>query len=300
MHSAIRARYSLAGMRSKRRRTPAESAVLDAHGSRALVFELQGDLRFATLEPVSRAMVDAGDSVELVVLDFRRVDHVDIGATRLLAGLASRGQALNQHLVLSRVRRGDLLAGLDGVLEPRTASHVHFVPQLDAALEWCEHMLLKGRATSTVSVPEGDLSQHSLCAGLSAADLAALQAYLQRHEHEAGDVLVRRGDPASAIYLITAGEVSVLADVPDGSRRRLATLQFGMSFGESALVEGGLRSADVRADTNVTCWSLSTNDFTRLKAANPALALVLLHNILRSARETILRLTREVAVQDTA
>jgi glutaminase len=250
---------------------------------------------------VSRAIVDAGDGLKQVVLDFRRVDHVDSGALRLLAGLASRGVAMNQHLVLSRVRRGGLLAGLDSVLSPHTARHVHFVPQLDGALEWCERLVLQAHPSTPTPTPASgrELSQHGLCLGLSGTDLTALKAYLQPHEHQAGEVLVRRGDAADAIYLITQGEVSVMAVLPDGSQRRLATLQGGMSFGESALVEGGLRSADVRADTTVHSWSLSMRDFARLKSAQPTLALALLQNVLRSAHETILRLTQEVAAQHT-
>ena len=98
------------------------------------MFELQGDLRFATLEPVLRAMV-AG-SAQLTVLDFKRVGHVDNGAARMLAGLASRCAALGQHLVLSRVRRGEALGGLDGLLAPQAIPVVHYQPALDAALEW--------------------------------------------------------------------------------------------------------------------------------------------------------------------
>ena len=52
--ATVRARYSLAGLRSKRRPPATESRLLDAHSARAAVFELQGDLRFTTLEPVLR------------------------------------------------------------------------------------------------------------------------------------------------------------------------------------------------------------------------------------------------------
>lgn len=48
---AVRARYTLAEVRSKRQRSRAEVQTLDAHGHHAAVIELQGDLRFSTLEP---------------------------------------------------------------------------------------------------------------------------------------------------------------------------------------------------------------------------------------------------------
>ena len=64
--STVRARYDLAQVRSKRHRPPQELRVLEEHGSRAVVFELQGDLRFATLEPVLREVVDAGSALQYV------------------------------------------------------------------------------------------------------------------------------------------------------------------------------------------------------------------------------------------
>ena len=87
----MRARYTLASKRSKRRRSSAESRLLDEQGATLAVFELQGDLRFATLEPVLREIDLAGDALRFAVLDFKRVIHVDEAATRMLAALVASG-----------------------------------------------------------------------------------------------------------------------------------------------------------------------------------------------------------------
>ena len=291
--STVRARYTLQNVRSKRRRTAAEGRQLDALGPQAEVFELQGDLRFATLEPVLRAMV-AG-SAQLTVLDFKRVGHVDNGAARMLAGLASRCAALGQHLVLSRVRRGETLGGLDGLLAPQAIPVVHYQPALDAALEWCERRLLAHPADSGAAHGVQSLADNRLCRGLSADEVAQLQALLQRSQHESGTLIVQRGQPADALYLLVGGEVSVIVGLPGGGHKRLSTLSAGMVFGEAALIAGGQRSADVRADTAVDCWALRAEVFEGLKQAQPRLAITLLHNLLASASDTIGRLTAEVA-----
>jgi glutaminase len=291
--STVRARYTLQNVRSKRRRTAAEGRQLDALGPQAEVFELQGDLRFATLEPVLRAMV-AG-SAQLTVLDFKRVGHVDNGAARMLAGLASRCAALGQHLVLSRVRRGETLGGLDGLLAPQAIPVVHYQPALDAALEWCERRLLAHPADSGAAHGVQPLADNRLCRGLSADEVAQLQALLQRSQHESGTLIVQRGQPADALYLLVGGEVSVIVGLPGGGHKRLSTLSAGMVFGEAALIAGGQRSADVRADTAVDCWALRAVVFEGLKQAQPRLAITLLHNLLASASDTIGRLTAEVA-----
>lgn len=288
--AALRAAYSLQAVRSKRRRSAADNQVLQATGARARVFELQGDLRWASVEPVLRAIVD-GDA-GLLVLDFKRVGDVDRGATRMLAGLASRCAALGQHLVLSRVRRG-ALAELDTQLAPQAIGAVHFQPSLDAALEWCERQLLA--RPGTAPAPVCALADNQLCRGLDAAQLAVLERCLQPSQHEAGTLVVRRGDPAEALYLVGAGEVSVVVGLPGGGTQRLSTLSAGMVFGEGALLAGGLRSADVRADTPVACWALPAAAFGDLRRDQPALAATLLHNLLGSAWETIGRLTADVA-----
>jgi len=242
----VRASYTLADLRSKRRRSPAENRLLAEHGAAARVFELQGDLRFATLEPVLRDVVES--QPQLVVLDFKRVGHVDVGGTRMLANLASRCAALGQQLVLSRVRRGEL-ADLDNQLAPQAISVVHFQPALDAALEWCERRLLARPAAGAAAAGVLALDQHRLCDGMSPAQVAVLQAQLRHGQHEAGTLIVRRGDAADALFLLASGEVSVVLPLPGGGHKRLSTLSAGMAFGEGALLGSGQRTADVRADT---------------------------------------------------
>jgi len=293
--STVRARYSLASVRSKRRWPPAEAHVLDEHGARVAVYELQGDLRFATIEQVLRQIVDADEGLHFAVLDFKRVTHVDLAATRMLAGLVSCCAARGLHIVLTRVRRGELLASFSAELDPRNARSASFQPQLDLGLEWCERGLIEryrgARAPSTVT----RLSDHRLCAGASAADIAYLEARVAVCQFESGSMILRRGDAADTLYFLMQGEVSVVIELPQGGFKRLSTLSPGAGFGESALIAGGTRSANVRADTAVECCTLAAAEFARLEIERPSLMIRLMHNLLRSSTDTAVRLTTEVA-----
>jgi CRP-like cAMP-binding protein len=62
-----------------------------------------------------------------------------------------------------------------------------------------------------------------------------------------------------------------------------------------ALVAGGQRSADVRADTAVECAVLSVETFRALEAERPSLMIHLLHKLLLVLGQTAVRLTAEVA-----
>lgn len=69
-------------------------------------------------------------------------------------------------------------------------------------------------------------------------------------EFKPGDVLFRRGDPASRLYIIVNGEVDLF--VPPG-QTYLVRLEAGACLGEQALVAGGVRNATAVAATAVTC-----------------------------------------------
>ena len=293
--STVRARYTLASVRSKRRRQANERRVLDESGRRAAVYELQGDLRFATIEPVLRDIVEAQGGLLFAVLDFKRVSHVDEAATRMLARLVDSCAARGQHLVLTRVRRGDMLATFGAQLDPRSARSVSFQPQLDLGLEWCERGLLERHAATHAAPAIAGLADHRLCAGAAAADLAHLERCVERRQFEVGAMIVRRGDVADALYFLLRGEVSVIVELPQGGFKRLSTLSPGMGFGEAALIAGGLRSADVRADTTVECCTLSAEAFAALERERPSLMIRLMRNLMQSMTETTTRLTIEVA-----
>lgn len=290
---SVRASYTLASVRSKRARPPAQARRLAEAGAAVRVFELQGDLRFSTLEPVLHALQEDRTALRFALLDFKRVTHVDRSATRLLAALAARCAALGQQLVLTRVRRGELLAGLETELAPQAAAAVVFQPQLDLGLEHCERALLAGSAEAAWPVPQ--LAAHPLFEGAAAADVEWLTPRLERRAWEAGALVLQRGQAADALYLLMSGQVSVVVDVPEGGRRRLSTLSAGMCFGELALVSGGQRSADVRADTPVDCYTLDAATFAALEHERPSLMIRLLHRLLQTSAATTLQLTREVA-----
>jgi glutaminase len=146
--------------------------VLDTHGAQARVYELQGDLRFATFEPVLRDIVDETQPLHFALLDFKRVTSSDLTATRLLADLIGRCSAAGQHVVLTRVRRGDLLGALDAELDPRAANALSFQPQLDLGLEWCEQALLKSRGVERPGLQALALAEHGLWLGADATDIS--------------------------------------------------------------------------------------------------------------------------------
>ena len=95
-----------------------------------------------------------------------------------------------------------------------------------------------------------------LLARLTEEEIADLTSLATARTFHSGDHIIAAGEPASSIFFLLSGLVSV--KLPSGVR--LASLSHGMVFGEMALIEQ-VRSADVWADTAVTCLELSISQY---------------------------------------
>ncbi len=293
--AAIRGRYDLASVHSKRLRSEAEREILRQVGARTRIYELQGDLSFSAIETATWHVVEGSVDLDGALLDLTRVTAVDDAAAQILLDLivtlSCRGQVVG---LVHGAAHPRLLRFLAERLMGERQGWLLTFPDLDTALEWCEERALAARrspdAPTTIA-----LAAHQLCRGLSAEGLAHLETLLERRRYDPGAVIVRRGDPATDIYLLTAGKVSVTIDLASGQRQRVATLSAGMTFGELAILSDAVRSADVRADEATECYTLPVAAFRRLAETRPDVKLVLLENLLRSASQTATRLTREIA-----
>jgi glutaminase len=297
--SALRGVYSLAAVRSKRRRGPDDRALLDRVGDRARIYELQGDLVFSALELVVRRVVENSVTSDIAVLDMRRVTQVDEPATEILLNLCADMTGCGRPLLFSGARKHPaFLRALDERVARSGEARKCAFPDLDAALEWCEDELLRAARNLLPSASTVALANHELCRGLDTRALADLERQLERKRFARGEFIVRAGERAQAMYLLLAGQASVVLSLPSGQLKRLATIAPGMVFGELAIVSRSARSADIRADEPVDCYTLSADTFEQLGRIYPATKLVLVENMLRQAYETVTRLNAELAALD--
>ena len=112
----------------------------------------------------------------------------------------------------------------------------------------------------------GMLARVPLFSHLSATEIADIMRLLRAQTIESGEILVRRGDVASSMYFITAGEVEI--ELPN----RRVRLSDGTFFGEIALLHRTKRSGTVTAMRKTRLLVLDAQDFHALIERMPTLA----------------------------
>jgi CRP-like cAMP-binding protein len=106
----------------------------------------------------------------------------------------------------------------------------------------------------------------------------------------AGEVIVRQGDPADAVYALVEGKAEVWLEDNPQRPVLLRTMRSGQLFGETAVLYRGPRSATIKAETDVMTLKIPGPAFLELLQSSPELAVrvaVILAQRLASDRHTL-------------
>jgi CRP-like cAMP-binding protein len=121
-------------------------------------------------------------------------------------------------------------------------------------------------------------------------DDPAVVSYLREGGRETtyreGEIILHRGDPGRAFFVILAGEVEIRIEDEEGRTLPLTRMSAGSSFGEMALLRGMPVSADVAALSEVTVLEYPGEDFQRALTECEALRLRLLTRLADNLQQT--------------
>jgi CRP-like cAMP-binding protein len=117
-----------------------------------------------------------------------------------------------------------------------------------------------------------------LFADLSRRHLGKVAALGRTKRFPARTSIVTAGTNADAFYIILDGKATVRA----GSRR--IPLVSGDYFGEMALLDGGVRSASVVADTEMLVMAIPRRGFLKLLESEPKIAISIMSTLAHRVR----------------
>lgn len=125
----------------------------------------------------------------------------------------------------------------------------------------------------------------------SKKDLAGIASIMVEARKPAGAYLTREGQDGGLMFVIAEGEAEVLAgedpapSAPAAGRRVIGRLGAGDVVGELSLIDGRVRSASVRAVSDVTVLEIVADDFKELVHRSPSFVMSLLISLSLRVRE---------------
>lgn len=298
-HSVIRLKFTGAQVNSTRMRTDEEALALRELGSAIRVYQLQGNLEFASTEVVVRDVIENLSGAQFVIFDLKRALSLNESSARLfqelLLKLADRGiTVLFTHMSAASLLRRYCKAKLG----ERFAQLFHSFEDNDPALESCEERLLQSRFQEPAESRTASRADYQLFAGLTTDELAVVSALLERRSYPKSTVIVRLGDTAQELFIVSRGLAAVTVTVSGGGQKIIASFGPGFAFGEMAILDRAPRSASVTAKTALECDLLKLEDFARLGETHPHIQIVLLRNLATALSGRLRKANREFSVFD--
>jgi sulfate permease, SulP family len=249
-------------------RSERDIATLVAHGHQTLVFELQGYLFFGTANGLFdrvAAEITADDAdIKTLLVDFRRVEGMDVSASFVLARLADMAVQNGVRIAFTGVSptlRERL--GPAGRVEGLT-----FHPTLADGLQRVEdRVLAENGGPQTPADPPSAFGQL-----LRDATTQGLPLIESRRDLAEGEVVYAQGDPGDGLAYLVQGRLSAWVTLPDGSQARVASFLPGAVVGEIAFSAGSLRTASVIADEPCTILSVTRDSLNAAAALDSDVA----------------------------
>ncbi len=278
-HSLLRNRFTAAEIPSRRVYPGSLETLLKPLRSQAEVIELEGALFFGNADRLATEADRVRPDLAFLIVDFRRVSTIDasgaVGLAQLKERLGRRGVALLLAGV-TRDNRHGLALQAHGVF--RSDAAWGGFADADHAIEAAEMRLLQraGHALEGLAV---DLTQCALFDALLPSQRDRLQALMLERRLAAGERLFAQGDAGTGLFVVTRGSISVVGH-DGGHRQRFISFSPGMTFGETAVLDGGGRTADAVADVDGTVvFELPAAQLRILRFGDPDLAAQLYRNL---------------------
>ncbi len=127
--------------------------------------------------------------------------------------------------------------------------------------------------------PTESLRRVPIFAGLDRKELDVLGKLIKEQRYPAGATIVKAGASGHGLYIIKEGKVSVVRD-----GQKIAAMGPGQFFGEISVLDGGPRTADVRAESDTVCLTLVSWEVKPLLMDNASMTYKMLLEMIKRLR----------------
>ena len=284
-YSIIHRHSDATQVRSLHERSSHERELIGQHGKRIKLYELRGNLFFATADRLLEELSPDLDHPNWIILHMRRVTQIDLTAIKFLEQIGSRLNKHNGVLIFCEVHSNigigfnmqDIFRKMS--LNEDCCQVLTFTGK-DDALVFAENALLDELGEKHTRVDDlVPLGKNELFHEINQEELEIIGNVLVEKTLEKGEKLFAYGDHGDELYLIMQGEIDVTLPTTRHHYKRLASYGPGTYFGELSLLKPGNRVADATATYPCKLMALNKNNFEKLKAEYPEIAVHLLMNL---------------------
>jgi CRP/FNR family transcriptional regulator, cyclic AMP receptor protein len=127
--------------------------------------------------------------------------------------------------------------------------------------------------------PTESLRRVPLFAGLDRKELELLGKLIKEQRYDKGAAIVKTGADGLGLYIIKEGKVAVIRN-----GQRVASMGPGEFFGEISVLDGGPRTADVRAESDTVCLTLVSWEVKPLLMENASISYKMLLALVKRLR----------------
>ena len=248
---------------------------LQHHGQQVLILRLHGFLFFGTAHHLVNDVRQRTATVELpplryVILDFDRVTGLDSSAIIDFSRMVQLAQTRDQTLIFTA-----LSPEFVRVLQPRVLSWegCRQFSALDYGVAWVEDQAIaeyeaQGLFVQRLHIPLTE----QLDSIMPLIWAQRLMEYMEREEAEAGQILIRQGEPSPGVLFVEEGQVTVQLEGADGSVTRIRTMHQGALIGEVGVYLDQPATATVVADVPCMLFRMTAKNLKQLEKDDPAVA----------------------------
>jgi ABC-type lipoprotein export system ATPase subunit/CRP-like cAMP-binding protein len=188
----------------------------------------------------------------------------------------SGGQQQRAAIARSLANDPDILVADEptGSLDSKTADSIFmlfedFVRQGRTILMVTHDRDLASRVSRVILIADGEITDQHISHALPSLNKGEQVQLLSRLEPVSfppGATIIKQGDPATHFYIIVKGRADVVVNHLTGGEIIVSHLEAGQYFGEMGILEGGLRTATVRAaaDSDLVVMQLDRDAFVKL------------------------------------
>jgi len=268
--SLIRRQTTMYEYPSPRKRSIKHRNILAEHSDKGLLIELQGDLFFATTDQLYRRIIKRLNGRLIIILHFRRVLSIDMSGMVLLMQLTQIARKRGTEIIFCHMHKrlgfGKKMKQAFVLIENKQKINVKIFHSTARALEYAEDKILRNvykdkdyRITNSVSFEENDL-----CRGFKNEEINLLLKFSVKKDFNDKEIIVKRGEESSSLYLITSGFVEQRLYYGNVSYKILAKYSPGTYFGKQTFFNPGPISATFTAVGQTTVYKIRRADIEEI------------------------------------